>query len=69
MHVSATLQIYGPEMVSMRGPIPAHILHSMFATSWHLHRLVTPFPNKISIDVTDEMIAQVSERVSGVDGK
>lgn len=58
------LQKYGSELVSLRGPIPAHLLGSMFSTAWHVYKLVTPFPNKASIDVTDQMIAQVSELVS-----
>ncbi|KAK4290884.1 hypothetical protein Pmani_036251 [Petrolisthes manimaculis] len=51
-------ETYGQELVSRKGPIPAHLLGSMYPSSWRVYPLVTPFPNKTSIDVTDQMREQ-----------
>ena len=42
-----------------RGPLPAHLLGNMWGQSWgNIADIVKPFPNKPSIDVTDEMVKQ-----------
>ncbi len=41
------------------GPIPAHLLGNMWAQSWNnLGSILTPYPNKPTLDVTDEMKKQ-----------
>lgn len=53
------LQHYGDKVVSRTGPIPMHLLGNMWAQQWsEIADLVTPFPNKSLIDVTDEMVKQ-----------
>ncbi|XP_078592961.1 angiotensin-converting enzyme-like [Branchiostoma floridae x Branchiostoma japonicum] len=53
------IDTYGAEMVNAEGPIPAHLLGNMWAQTWgNIYNLVIPFPNKPSIDVTDEMVRQ-----------
>jgi len=52
-------QKYGEEVVSKRGPIPAHLLGNMWAQTWsNIFDLLVPFPNKSSVDVTQEMVKQ-----------
>jgi len=47
---------YGEKVVKKEGPIPAHILGNMWAQSWtEIADLLTPHPNKPSINVTGEM--------------
>ena len=47
---------YGNKVVDPFGPIPAHLLGNMWAQSWsNIADLVKPYPNKPSIDVTEEM--------------
>ena len=46
-------------MVEDRGPIPAHLLGNMWGQTWgNIADIVKPYPNKPSIDVTDEMVKQ-----------
>ncbi|XP_070546857.1 angiotensin-converting enzyme-like [Ptychodera flava] len=50
---------YGEEYVSQKGGIPAHLLGNMWAQQWNnILDLVTPYPDKPTIDVTDEMNRQ-----------
>ena len=50
-------KFYGDDIVPNNGQIPAHLLGNMWAQSWgNIGDLVRPFPNKPSIDVSDEMV-------------
>ena len=50
---------YGNSVVDPEGPIPAHILGNMWAQSWgNIGDLVTPYPDKPSLDVTPAMQKQ-----------
>ncbi|KAJ8030388.1 Angiotensin-converting enzyme [Holothuria leucospilota] len=45
--------LYGPDYVNPRGPIPAHLLGNMWAQSWiNLMDDVVPYPGKPSVDIT-----------------
>ncbi|XP_023805353.1 angiotensin-converting enzyme [Oryzias latipes] len=51
--------LYGSKYINLKGPIPAHLLGSMFAQKWnHIYDLMIPFPDKPNLDVTDEMVRQ-----------
>ena len=53
------LNRYGDEVVDPIGPIPAHLLGNMWAQSWNnLKDILIPYPEKPSLDVTDEMVKQ-----------
>ncbi|XP_005070292.1 angiotensin-converting enzyme-like protein Ace3 [Mesocricetus auratus] len=44
---------YGPEIINLRGPIPAHLLGNMWAQSWdNILDLVLPYPKKPPEDIT-----------------
>uniref|UniRef100_A0A8D2K6D3 Angiotensin-converting enzyme n=1 Tax=Theropithecus gelada TaxID=9565 RepID=A0A8D2K6D3_THEGE len=50
---------YGPELIDLRGPIPAHLRGNMWAqSSVNILDLVLPFPKKIPEDVTKIMKGQ-----------
>ncbi|KAL4695085.1 hypothetical protein H8959_000180 [Pygathrix nigripes] len=50
---------YGPELIDLRGPIPAHLQGNMWAqSSVNILDLVLPFPKKIPEDVTKIMKGQ-----------
>nr|XP_003465355.2 angiotensin-converting enzyme-like protein Ace3 [Cavia porcellus] len=50
---------YGPELISLRGPIPAHLLGDMWAQSWNnILDMVLPFPKKPPVDITHMMKRQ-----------
>jgi len=50
---------YGDDVVSMNGPLPAHLLGNMWAQQWNnLGDLLTPYPNKPSINITGAMNSQ-----------
>ncbi|KAI9554639.1 hypothetical protein GHT06_019912 [Daphnia sinensis] len=50
---------YGEDKVPKNQPIPAHLLGNMWAQAWaNINDLVTPFPGKMSVDVTPEMQKQ-----------
>ncbi|XP_052051480.1 angiotensin-converting enzyme-like protein Ace3 [Apodemus sylvaticus] len=50
---------YGPELIDLRGPIPAHLLGNMWAQSWdNILDLVLPYPDKPPEDVTKIMKIQ-----------
>ena len=52
---------YGEDKIPKNQPIPAHLLGNMWAQSWgNIEDLVLPYPGKTSIDVTPEMLKQVS---------
>ncbi|XP_039949679.1 angiotensin-converting enzyme [Bactrocera tryoni] len=52
-------QHYGDAVVSEKGPIPMHLLGNMWAQQWSsVADIVSPFPDKPLIDVTNEMVAQ-----------
>ncbi|XP_008269909.2 angiotensin-converting enzyme-like protein Ace3 isoform X1 [Oryctolagus cuniculus] len=50
---------YGPEVIDVRGAIPAHLLGNMWAQSWvNILDLVLPFPEKPPEDITRIMKGQ-----------
>lgn len=50
---------YGCDIVPKSGPIPAHVLGNMWAQSWtNIGKLARPYPDKPSIDVSEEMKKQ-----------
>ncbi|XP_071521484.1 angiotensin-converting enzyme-like [Panulirus ornatus] len=50
-------EVYGEGRVSKVGPIPAHLLGNMWAQEWgEIYDLITPYPNKTSVDITPEMV-------------
>lgn len=52
-------QYYGDDVVSETGPLPMHLLGNMWAQQWSdIADIVSPFPNKPLIDVTEEMVKQ-----------
>lgn len=54
-------QVYGDDVVSENGPIPAHLLGNMWAQTWeNVADITLPFPNLTeSIDITAELQNQV----------
>ncbi|KAK4305027.1 hypothetical protein Pmani_023053 [Petrolisthes manimaculis] len=51
-------QVYGSEVVSERGPLPAHLLGNMWGQSWDLGDLLVPYPGQSYPDLTKEMKRQ-----------
>ena len=52
-------EIYG-DVVSERGPIPAHLLGNMWAQTWsYVANFSLPYPGKENVDVTSAMLEQV----------
>ncbi|XP_061387295.1 angiotensin-converting enzyme [Musca vetustissima] len=52
-------QFYGDDVVPKNGPLPMHLLGNMWAQQWSaIADIVSPFPNKPLVDVSDEMVAQ-----------
>ncbi|NXR07170.1 ACE2 enzyme, partial [Semnornis frantzii] len=52
-------EIYGPDLISSTGCIPAHLLGDMWGRFWtNLYPLTVPYPSKPSIDVTSAMVEQ-----------
>ncbi|XP_031209746.1 angiotensin-converting enzyme-like protein Ace3 isoform X3 [Mastomys coucha] len=50
---------YGPEVINLQGPIPAHLLGNMWAQSWNnILNLVLPYPDKPPEDITAIMKIQ-----------
>ncbi|NP_001193597.1 angiotensin-converting enzyme precursor [Bos taurus] len=50
---------YGPDVINLEGPIPAHLLGNMWAQSWsNIYDLVAPFPSAPKMDATEAMIKQ-----------
>ncbi|XP_068833322.1 angiotensin-converting enzyme isoform X2 [Capricornis sumatraensis] len=50
---------YGPNVINLEGPIPAHLLGNMWAQSWsNIYDLVAPFPSAPKMDATEAMIKQ-----------
>ncbi|XP_049717325.1 angiotensin-converting enzyme-like protein Ace3 [Elephas maximus indicus] len=50
---------YGPQLIDLKGPIPAHLLGDMWAQSWvNILDLVLPFPEKPLEDITKIMKGQ-----------
>lgn len=49
---------YGAQHVDVKKPIPIHLLGNMWGQQWVLTDIASPFPNKQSVDVTDEMLKQ-----------
>ena len=53
---------YGSSKIGKNDPIPAHLLGNMWAQRWaNILPFTIPYPEKESVDVTDAMIAKVSE--------
>uniref|UniRef100_A0A1I8P5X5 Angiotensin-converting enzyme n=1 Tax=Stomoxys calcitrans TaxID=35570 RepID=A0A1I8P5X5_STOCA len=52
-------KFYGDDVVSKTGPLPMHLLGNMWAQQWSsIADIVSPFPEKPLVDVSDEMAAQ-----------
>ncbi|XP_071528879.1 angiotensin-converting enzyme-like [Panulirus ornatus] len=52
-------EVYGEKYVTADGPIPDHLLGDAWAQRWeNIYDLVAPYPNRESIDVTDQMKQQ-----------
>ena len=50
---------YGDEVAPPKGPMPMHLLGNMWAQQWsEIAELVSPFPDKPLVDVTEEMVKQ-----------
>ncbi|XP_062936388.1 angiotensin-converting enzyme [Cynocephalus volans] len=50
---------YGPQLINLEGPIPAHLLGNMWAQTWsNIYNLVVPFPSAPTVDATEAMIKQ-----------
>lgn len=50
---------YGDDIVPPKGPLPMHLLGNMWAQQWsEIAELVSPFPDKPLVDVTQEMVKQ-----------
>ncbi|NXA46901.1 ACE2 enzyme, partial [Nothocercus julius] len=50
-------QVYGPELISPTGCLPAHLLGDMWGRFWtNLYALTVPYPAKPNIDVTSAMV-------------
>ncbi|KAM3956774.1 angiotensin-converting enzyme-like isoform 2-T2 [Aphomia sociella] len=50
---------YGEDIVSAKGPIPAHLLGNIWAQTWgNVEKFTRPYPNKPDVDVTSALIAQ-----------
>uniref|UniRef100_A0A8B9QJU7 Angiotensin-converting enzyme n=1 Tax=Apteryx owenii TaxID=8824 RepID=A0A8B9QJU7_APTOW len=50
-------QVYGPELISSTGCLPAHLLGDMWGRFWtNLYGSTVPYPAKPNIDVTDAMV-------------
>ncbi|KAM4843255.1 angiotensin-converting enzyme-like protein Ace3 [Thomomys bottae] len=55
----ALFRHYGPDIIDVRGPIPAHLLGNMWAQSWvKILDLVLPYPKKPPEDITKIMKGQ-----------
>jgi len=52
--------IYGSEVVDLKGPLPASILSDMWGRFWgNLYESVVPFPDKPNLDPSEAMKEQV----------
>ncbi|XP_069674792.1 angiotensin-converting enzyme-like [Periplaneta americana] len=52
-------ETYGEDIVTRRGPIPAHLLGNMWAQMWgSILNISTPYPGKATVDVTSAMVKQ-----------
>ncbi|CAH0729159.1 unnamed protein product, partial [Brenthis ino] len=50
---------YGDDVVSAKGPIPAHLLGNIWAQTWNnVEKFTRPYPEKPEVDVTAALIAQ-----------
>ncbi|NXO01818.1 ACE2 enzyme, partial [Rhinopomastus cyanomelas] len=50
-------QVYGPQLISSTGCLPAHLLGDMWGRFWtNLYALTVPYPAKPNIDVTSAML-------------
>lgn len=51
---------YSVEVVSERGPIPAHLLGNNWAQKWsQIEDIVKPYPDANGADITPKLLAQV----------
>nr|CAB3219680.1 angiotensin-converting enzyme-like [Phallusia mammillata] len=51
--------VYGPNYINLKGPIPAHLLGNMWAQQWgNVYDLVEPYPGKAGVDATPGMLDQ-----------
>ena len=50
---------YGEDIVDPQGPIPAHLLGNPWGAPWaKIASILTPYPEKPTLDVTDAMVEQ-----------
>ena len=51
--------VYGEDVIDLRGKLPASVLSDMWGSFWNnLYKILTPFPNKPSLDPTEAMTKQ-----------
>ncbi|GFG28485.1 hypothetical protein Cfor_07332, partial [Coptotermes formosanus] len=51
--------LYGPDKLSRKAPLPAHVLGDMWGQSWsNILDVTIPYPGKNFLDVTTEMVQQ-----------
>ena len=52
-------KVYGDDVVNITQPIPMHLLGNMWGQQWNtVAELVVPYPDKQTLDVTEEMLRQ-----------
>lgn len=50
---------YGPDVIDLKGPLPAHLLGDMWGRFWSgLNDIARPYPNKTSVNPTPAMLKQ-----------
>lgn len=50
-------EIYGPDVVDLKGTIPQHLLGDMWGRFWlNLYPIAVPFPNGTNFDVTETLL-------------
>ena len=67
MHYRQLHNVYGDDVIDLRGPLPASVLSDMWGRFWNnLYKLMIPYPDKPNLDPSEAMREQVSKLV--VDG-
>ncbi|XP_045585496.2 LOW QUALITY PROTEIN: angiotensin-converting enzyme [Procambarus clarkii] len=51
-------QVYGPQVVTERGPLPAHLLGDLWGHQWKIWDILVPYPGKTRPSATFEMKRQ-----------
>lgn len=53
--------VYGAEVIDLKGPLPASILSDMWGRFWgNLYKHLVPYPDKPNLDPSEAMKEQVS---------